>query len=109
MSLPRGSCPHGGGLVLTTAVCRTCERSMVVDAVMAVAAGATHAVVAEVVAEVTEGPAALRSIRQALTGGPGALLVGAPPAVGGSSLPCASAESICPNRSVRVVDGEVSS
>src|ERR1019366_5860741 len=82
VSLPRGSCPHGGGLVLTTAVCRTCERSMVVDAVMAVAAGATHAVVAEVVAEVTEGPAALRSIRQALTGGPGALLVGAPPAVG---------------------------
>ena len=55
---------------------------MVVDAVMTVAAEASHEVVAEVVAEVTEGSAALRSIRQALTSGPGALLVGAPPSVG---------------------------
>ena len=61
------------------ATCRICERSMVIDAVMTVAATATHEVVAEVVADVTEGSAALRSIRQALTSGPGALLVGAPP------------------------------
>jgi hypothetical protein len=50
--------------------------------VMAVAGGASHVVVAEVVAEATDRPAMLRSIRQALTGGPGALLVGAPPSVG---------------------------
>jgi hypothetical protein len=55
---------------------------MVIDAVMTVAATATHEVVAEVVADMTEGPATLRSIRQALTSGPGALLVGAPPSVG---------------------------
>jgi len=55
---------------------------MVVGAVMTVAGEADCAVVAEVVAQVTKGSAALRSIRQALTGGPNALLVGAPPSVG---------------------------
>jgi hypothetical protein len=82
VSLPRGLCPQCGGPVLGAAMCRTCARSMVVDAVMAVAGGASHVVVTQVVAEVTEGAAALRSIRQALTSGPGALLLGAPPSVG---------------------------
>lgn len=82
MSLPRGSCPQCGELVLGASVCRACARSLVVGAVMAVASGASHVVVAEVVAEATDRPAMLRSIRQALTGGPGALLVGAPPSVG---------------------------
>jgi hypothetical protein len=82
VSLPRGSCPQCGELVLGASVCRACARSLVVGAVMAVASGASHVVVAEVVAEATDRPAMLRSIRQALTGGPGALLVGAPPSVG---------------------------
>jgi len=82
VSLPRRSCPQCVAPTRSAGVCRTCERSMVIDAVMTVAAAATHEVVAEVVADVTEGSAALRSIRQALTSGPGALLVGAPPSVG---------------------------
>ena len=82
MSLPRGPCPQCGGLVVGAGVCQTCVRSVVVDAVMAVAGEASPLVVAEVVAEVTDGSAALRSIRQALTDGSGALLVGAPPSVG---------------------------
>ena len=89
-------------------VCRTCVRSVVVDAVMAVAGRASPLVVAEVVAEVTEGSAALRSIRQALTDGSGALLVGAPPSVGRLVVALRAREWSCQNRSARVVGGETS-
>ncbi len=82
MSPEGGPCPQCGGPVLGAGPCRTCERSTVVDAVMTVAGEADRGVVAEVVAQATEGSAALRSIRQALKGGSGALLVGAPPSVG---------------------------
>jgi len=82
VSLDPGPCPQCGGTVLGAGACRACERSMVIDAVMTVAGEADSAVVAEVVAQVTEGSAMLRSVRQALMDGPGALLVGAPPSVG---------------------------
>src|SRR5271154_6518188 len=67
VSLPGRSCPQCASPTRGAGACRICERSMVIDAVMTVAATATHEVVAEVVADMTEGPATLRSIRQALT------------------------------------------